>query len=175
MRSNTAQKRPHKAKTSVSKQNRPNFVSLRGRRAAVAIFKPKAWHPVAKQGSTRREEIPIMGTARRAVPSGPLSPPHFQIPVRSVSSYLVPGWQIVPFKIAASGARALLAMTKLIGSLEKETITETIRTKCLKNDDETFEKRCGATPSSHPLGGTVLCGYENIYKISRRSALLRNI
>ena len=119
MRSNTAQKRPHKAKTSVSKQNRPNFVSLRGRRAAVAIFKPKAWHPVAKQGSTRREEIPIMGTARRAVPSGPLSPPHFQIPVRSVSSYLVPGWQIVPVKIAASGARALLAMTKLTGFVEK--------------------------------------------------------
>ena len=30
----------------------PVFVSLRGRSAAVAIFKPKAWHPVAKHGST---------------------------------------------------------------------------------------------------------------------------
>ena len=37
----------------------PNFVSLRGRSAAVAIFKPKVWHPVAKHGSTKQEEIPI--------------------------------------------------------------------------------------------------------------------
>ena len=81
----------------------------------MAIFKPKAWHPVAKHGSTRREEIPITEAARRAVPPIPLFPPHFQIPVRSVSSCLVPGWQIVPFKIAASGARDLLAMTKLVG------------------------------------------------------------
>ena len=34
-------------------------MSLRGRRAAVAILKPKAWHPVAKHGSTKQEEIPI--------------------------------------------------------------------------------------------------------------------
>ena len=84
-------------------------------RSDVAIFKPKAWYPVAKHGSTRREEIPITGTARRTRSPIPLSPPRFQIPVRSVSSCLVPGWQIVPFKIAASGARALLAMTNLIG------------------------------------------------------------
>ena len=99
----------------------------------MAIFKPKAWHPVAKHGSTRREEIPIMGAARRTVPPSPLSPPHFQIPIRSVSSCFVPGWQIVPFKIAASGARALLAMTNLIGSLENGAF---FGTKRLKNDAE---------------------------------------
>ena len=87
--------RPYKAKTSVSQT--------------------KAWHPVAKQGSARREGIPITEAARQAVSPSPLSPPHFQIPVRSVSSVFVPGWQIVPSKIAASGARALLAMTNLIG------------------------------------------------------------
>ena len=103
----------------------------------MAIFKPKVWHPVAKHGSTRREGIPITGAARRAVPPGSLSPPHFQIPVRSVSSCLVPGWQIVPFKIAASGARALLAMTNLIGLAGKRSNFR----------NETFEKRCGTTPS----------------------------
>ena len=37
----------------------PIFVSLRGRSAAVAIFKPKAWHPMAKHGSTKQKENPI--------------------------------------------------------------------------------------------------------------------
>ena len=89
-------------------------------RSDVAIFKPKAWHPVARQGSTRREEIPITGTPKRAIPPSPLSPPDFQIPVRSVSSCFVPGCRLVPFKIAASGARALLAMTNLIGFVGKQ-------------------------------------------------------
>ena len=102
-------------RTLVSQTKRLIFVSLRGRSAAVAILKLKARNPVAKHGSARREEIPITEAARRAVPPSPLSPPHFQIPVRSVSSCFVPEWQIVPFKIAASGARALLAMTNLIG------------------------------------------------------------
>ena len=30
----------------------PIFVLLRGRSAAVAIFKPKVWHPGTKHGST---------------------------------------------------------------------------------------------------------------------------
>ena len=37
----------------------PIFVSLRGRSAAVAILKLKAWHPVAKHGSTKQEGSPI--------------------------------------------------------------------------------------------------------------------
>ena len=45
-----------------SKQKRPNFVSLRGRSAAVAIFKPKVWHPVTKHGSTKQEGSPITKT-----------------------------------------------------------------------------------------------------------------
>ena len=47
-------------------QNIPIFVSLRGRRAAVAILKVKAWHPVAKRGSTKQEEIPITKNRRFA-------------------------------------------------------------------------------------------------------------
>ena len=42
------------------------YVSLRGRSAAVAILKPKAWHPVAKRGSTKQEEIPITKNRRFA-------------------------------------------------------------------------------------------------------------
>ena len=42
-----------------SKLKRSKFVSLRGRIAAVAIFKPKVWHPVAKHGSTKQEGSPI--------------------------------------------------------------------------------------------------------------------
>ena len=166
MRSSTAQKNGCiKRKVSVSKQNRSDFVSLRGLRKngtliliesafiqprtlvsqiktlhfrviarprrGRAIFKPKAWHPVARQGSTRREEIPITGTARRAVPPSLLSPPHFQIPVRSVSPRFVPECRFIPFKIAASGARALLAMTNLIGLVGKQNGFR----------NKTFEKR----------------------------------
>ena len=40
-------------------QTVPIYVSLRGRSAAVAILKLKAWHPVAKHGSTKQEETPI--------------------------------------------------------------------------------------------------------------------
>ena len=42
------------------------FVSLRGRSAAVAILKPKVWHPVAKLGSAKQEEIPITKNMRYA-------------------------------------------------------------------------------------------------------------
>ena len=48
---------------------------------------------------------------------------------------LVPGCRLVPFKIAASGARALLAMTNLIGFAGKRNNFR----------NETFEKRCEAT------------------------------
>ena len=50
--------------------------------------------------------------------------------------YLVPGFRLVPSKIAASGARALLAMTSLIGFAGKRNGFQ----------NETFEKRCGAAP-----------------------------
>ena len=111
-------------------------MSLRGRSAAVAIFKPKIWHSVARQGSTRREEIPITGTVKRAIPPSPLSPPDFQIPVRSVSPCFVPGCRLVPSKIAASGARALLAMTNLVDFAGKRNNFR----------NETFEKRYRAIP-----------------------------
>ena len=49
---------------------------------------------------------------------------------------LVPGCRLVPSKIAASGARALLAMTNLIGFAGKRNGSQ----------NEMLEKRCGATP-----------------------------
>ena len=60
MRSDNTQKITAKIeKRPFSKLKRSNFVSLRGRSAAVAIFKPKAWHPAPKHGSTEQKEIPI--------------------------------------------------------------------------------------------------------------------
>ena len=47
------------AKYAILTQKRPKSVSLRGRTAAVAILKSKVWHPVAKHGSAKQEEIPI--------------------------------------------------------------------------------------------------------------------
>ena len=41
-------------------------MSLRGRTAAVAILKFEVWHPVAKRGSTKQEEIPITKNVRYA-------------------------------------------------------------------------------------------------------------
>ena len=37
-------------------QRNPPVLSLRGRSAAVAIFKPKVWHPAAKHGSANRQK-----------------------------------------------------------------------------------------------------------------------
>ena len=59
-----------------SKQKRPDLVSSRGRSAAVAIFKSKVWHPVAKHGSTKQEGSPITKKEIRCVVPLPL--PLFQ-------------------------------------------------------------------------------------------------
>ena len=48
----------------------------------------------------------------------------------------VPGFRLAPFKIAASGARALLAMTNLTGFAGKRNGFQ----------NETLEKRRGAAP-----------------------------
>ena len=40
-------------------KKRSKFVSLRGRSAAVAILKPKVWHPVAKHGNAKQKGTPI--------------------------------------------------------------------------------------------------------------------
>ena len=142
------------------------FVSLRGRRAAVAIFKPKVWHPVAKHGSTKQQNPQISdhhgATPQRRFSGSAISrgrKPAF--PVRSIFHTikgrisprshtrlkdefhraalpcLVPGCRLVPSKIAASGIEnALLAMTNLIGFAGKRNGFQ----------NETFEKRCGASP-----------------------------
>ena len=49
-----------KQKRTFPKQKRSKSVSLRGRIAAVAIFKPRVWHPVAKQGSGKRKKFQIL-------------------------------------------------------------------------------------------------------------------
>ena len=145
------------------------FVSLRGRRAAVAILKPKVWHPVAKHRSGKRQN-PQISDRRGATPQRRFSgsaisrgrTPAF--PVRSIFHTikdrisrrshtrlkddfhcaalprLVPGCRLVPSKIAASGARALLAMTNLIGFAGKRNGFQ----------NESLEKRCGAAPRRWP-------------------------
>ena len=109
-------------------------MSLRGRTAAVAILKFEAWHPAPKHGSTKQKGSPItknMGIAA----SFCVLILYFKVLFRSAQPYFVTGRQIVSLKIAASGARALLAMTNLVGFAEKRN----------KFRNETFEKRCGAT------------------------------
>ena len=142
------------------------FVSLRGRRAAVAILKPKVWHPAAKHGSTKQQNPQISdrhgATPQRRFAGSAISrgrKPAF--PVRSIFHTikgrisprshtrlkdefhraalpcLVPGCRLVPSKIAASGIEnALLAMTESVGFSEKRDSFQ----------NEMFEKRCGATP-----------------------------
>ena len=138
-------------------------MSLRGRNAAVAILKLKAWNPVAKHGSTRREEIPITEAAKRAIPPSPLSPPHFQIPVRSVSSCLVPGCRLVPSKIAASGARALLAMTKSAGFAGKRNNFRS----------EKFRIRPGGAPPRCFSGSAISHGHQPAFHIHSIFHLLK--
>ena len=105
----------------------------------MAIFKPKVWHPVAKHGSTKQEEIHITKkefAASFRFLSSLQGSVHFKVLFRSALPYFVTGWQIASLKIAASGARALLAMTNLVGFSGK-------RYSFL---NEMFEKRCVATP-----------------------------
>ena len=141
-------------------------MSLQGRRAAVAIFKPKVWHSEPKHGSGKRQNPQISnrpaGTPPRRFSGSAISrgrTPAF--PVRSIFHTikdrisrrshtrlkdefhraalprLVPGCRLVPSKIAASGAKnALLAMTNLIWIAGKRNGFQ----------NETLEKRCGASP-----------------------------
>ena len=67
MRSVSARKGRIKQKRPFPKQKRFKFVSLRGRSAAVAILKPKVWHPAAKHGSRKRQN-PQISNRRGATP-----------------------------------------------------------------------------------------------------------
>ena len=136
-------------------QKRLKSVSLRGRSAAVAIFKPKAWHPVAKHGSTKRHNPEIVicrkATSHRCFSGSAISRgrksafhmlQHLSLARRANFTAqprpcLVPGFRLVPSKIAASGAKcALLAMTNLVGFVGKRNNFR----------NGTFEKRCRAAP-----------------------------
>ena len=108
----------------------------------MAILKFEAWHPGTKHGSTKQEEAPITKTW---IPCFILLPrPLFMVLFRPALPHFVTGWQIIPLKIAASGARALLAMTNLVGfagnrsNFRNETIENGAisGTKRLKNGAE---------------------------------------
>ena len=90
---------------------------------------------MAKHRSGKQDGSPITKNMRFAA-SFRLLFLYFNVLFRSALPYFVTGWQIVRFKIAASGARALLAMTNLIGFAEKRN----------KFRNKTFERRCGAIP-----------------------------
>ena len=110
------------------------FVSLRGRRAAVAILKPKVWHSEPKHGIGNRQNPDILNrhgaTPPRRFSRSTIShgrKPAF--PVRSIFHTVkdrisrrshtrlkdefhcaalpcfVPGYRLAPSKIAASGAK----------------------------------------------------------------------
>ena len=89
MRGNTARKGRIKQKRPFPKQKRFKFVSLRGRRAAVAILKPKVWHSLAKHGIRNRQNPEILNrhgaTPHRRISGSAISrgrTPAF--PVRSI-------------------------------------------------------------------------------------------
>ena len=117
-----------KEKRPFPKQKRFKFVSLRGRIAAVAILKPKVWHPVAKHRSGKRQNPQIsdrhVTTPQRRFSGSAISrgrKPAF--PVRSIfhtikdrisrrshtrlkdDFHRAAFPRLVPSKIAASGAK----------------------------------------------------------------------
>ena len=120
-------------------------MSLRGRSAAVAIFKPKVWHPVAKHGSGKQDGSPIAKNMRFAASLRFLFL-YFKVLFRSVQPYFVTGWQIVPFKIAAS--LSLLAMTNLVGFAEKRNNFRNEKVSI------TAEFHCAASASAVPAGAS---------------------
>ena len=87
----------------------------------MAILKFEVWYPAAKHGSTKHGSTGVREYVAKRNPYHKnhgfaasfrfLSLPS-KVLFRSAQPYFVPGWQIAPFKIAASGAGALLAMTQ---------------------------------------------------------------
>ena len=120
----------------------------------MAILKPKVWNSIAKHGSGERQNPEIFDPSRRDTNTALPRTRHFtraqaRISHASVSftrskivfhcaalPCLVPGCRPVPSKIAASGARALLAMTESVGFSKKRYSFQ----------NEMFEKRCRAAP-----------------------------
>ena len=110
-----------------------NSVSLRGRIAAVAIFKPKVWHPVTKHGSTKQEENPYHKNMDSLLHSASLLFTYGSVSFRST---------IVRFGMANRSVKdcrvgrkncALLAMTNLVGFAGKRN---DFRNERLKDDAE---------------------------------------
>ena len=137
-------------------QKRLKFVSLRGRIAAVAILKPKAWHPVTKHGSTKRQKSRNSDPSRSDTTTALLRKCHFtrtEVRISHASAYFtcpkgkfhcaapavprsgIPSRSVKDCRVGRKKC-ALLAMTRLIGFAGKRNGFQ----------NETFEKRCRATP-----------------------------
>jgi len=108
----------HRAKNNRIKQKTSVLVSLRGRIAAVAIFKPKAWHPVAKHGSAKQKRKPYHKKWICCVVPLPLS--LFQGSVSFRSTIVRFGMTNRSVKDCRVGRKkcALLAMTESVGLIE---------------------------------------------------------
>ena len=143
----SARKRLHPAKTVRFQTKTFQFSCHCEERSDVAILKLKVWHSVAKHGSMKQRGK----SYHKKIWDSPLHSAfslflsrfcsfqvsvHSKVLFRSALPYFVTGWQTVPFKIAASGARALLAMTNLVGFAGKRSNFR----------NEMFERRCGAIP-----------------------------
>ena len=144
------------------------FVSLRGRPAAVAIFKPKVWHPVAKHGSGKRQN-PRISNRRGATPPWCFSGSAIsrgRKPAFHMRQYLSlgrkPNFTAQPYSLArrpnftaqrwpclVPGRR--LVPSKIAASGIENTLlamTKSVGFSEKRNSfqNEMFEKRCSATP-----------------------------
>ena len=161
-------KAAYNKKRPFSKQNRPNFVSLRGRPAAVAILKPKVWHPVAKHGSEIRQN-PRISNRRGATPQRRFSGSAISRERKlafHMRQYLSlgqrPNFTAQPYSLArrpnftaqrwpclVPGCRFVpskIAASGIENALLAMTESVGFSEKRDSFQNEMFEKRCGATP-----------------------------
>ena len=111
-------------------------MSLRGRSAAVAILKPKAWHPAPKHGSTKQEEVPITKNMDSLLHSASSLFIYGSVSFRAtIVRYGMTNRSVKDCRVGRKNC-ALLAMTNLVGFAGKRNNFR----------NETFEKRCGAIP-----------------------------
>ena len=136
VQSDTAQKITAKMKTVRFPNKNVPILCHCEERSDAAILKFEAWHPVAKHGSTKQEGSPITKTWIHCFILLPLS--SFQGSVSFRATIVRFGMTNRFVKDCRVGRKscALLAMTNLVGFAGKRSNFR----------NETFEKRCGATP-----------------------------
>ena len=165
-------KTAYNKKRPFSKQNRPNFVSLRGAQRR-GNLKAEGMASRSEAREQKTAESPNFESTRSDATTALLLKRHFtraqaRISHASVSftrpkaefhcaalPCLVPGLRLVPSKIAASGIEnALLAMTESVGFSEKR---DSFKAKCLKNDAArhrakmtAYNKKCPFSKQNRP-------------------------